>query len=169
MQAPCAEADRRYAVVLRAALPADAVDLAKQLLVLVGTLMTSVTSYYFATRAGAESDKSGHTNPAAPDPVAQRVTTPPDGSGGAGGASVADRRAGGVTPVDPGAAPPPSGTAVAGVAAATGAGATGPAAAAAHAHAPDDADGCGVEMLDATPDDQLPIATGGVASTREAT
>ncbi|OYU42501.1 MAG: hypothetical protein CFE44_23640, partial [Burkholderiales bacterium PBB4] len=45
---PCADSDRRYSVVLRPLPSTESTDLAKQLLVLVGTLMTSVTSFYFA-------------------------------------------------------------------------------------------------------------------------
>jgi hypothetical protein len=41
----------------------DAVDLAKQLLTLIGTLMTSVTSFYFASRA-AEAGAKAHTSAA---------------------------------------------------------------------------------------------------------
>jgi len=40
-----------YTVLLVAAVPSESTDLAKQLLVLIGTLMTSVVSFYFATRA----------------------------------------------------------------------------------------------------------------------
>lgn len=163
--APCAEADRRYAVVLQAAHPADAVDLAKQLLVLVGTLMTSVTSYYFAARAGAESDKSGNTSPAAPNPAVPRDATSPEG-GGADSAMVAERQADSAAPADPAPAPPASSQV--GSPAVAAAGAT-TLAEAAHGHPPDDADGCDVEMLDATPDDQLPVASGGVAAPKEAT
>jgi hypothetical protein len=36
----------------------EAFDLAKQLLILIGTLMTSVTSFYFATQASAAANKS---------------------------------------------------------------------------------------------------------------
>lgn len=51
----CADADQRFDLRMQGAEPATgASDLAKQLLVLVGTLMTSVTSFYFATRGMAE-------------------------------------------------------------------------------------------------------------------
>lgn len=49
--APCGAEDRRFAVMLRVDLPSETTDLAKQLLMLVGTLMTSITSYYFAARS----------------------------------------------------------------------------------------------------------------------
>jgi hypothetical protein len=75
---PCAEPDRRFAVYLRTKPAGEASDLAKQLLVLVGTLMTSVTSYYFAARG----------MPAAGEP------TPAPGAAG-NGAGVAGGAAGG--------------------------------------------------------------------------
>ena len=51
----CAEADQRFDLRMQGAkAPEGASDLAKQLLVLVGTLMTSVTSFYFASRGQAE-------------------------------------------------------------------------------------------------------------------
>ena len=47
--------DQRFDLRMQGAEPpSGASDLAKQLLVLVGTLMTSVTSFYFATRGQAE-------------------------------------------------------------------------------------------------------------------
>jgi len=66
--AQCVEEDRRYAVTLRSGVSSESTDLAKQLLILVGTLMTSVTSYYFASRAqsSATDAATGKANPAAP-------------------------------------------------------------------------------------------------------
>ncbi len=84
---PCAEADRRFAVVLRAAAPEEAVDLAKQLLILVGTLMTSVTSYYFAARTGAVSRKADTPEPATP--TGAGIAPPEGGSRAASGAAAA--------------------------------------------------------------------------------
>lgn len=133
----CPAADRRYKVTLRAASSSEGVDFAKQLLVLVGTLMTSVTSYYFATRASAETDKSGVIDPALRTLSVQRVNS---GVGG-GTALTSDGVDGG------------------GSASAGGAGTT------THAHVADDADGCDVEILDATADEHLPLAIGGVAPT----
>lgn len=49
----CTAEERTYDVHVVATSP-DALDLAKQLLVLIGTLMTSVTSFYFASRATAQ-------------------------------------------------------------------------------------------------------------------
>lgn len=46
----CAPADLRYSVHLRQPPGQESTDLAKQLLILIGTLMTSVTSFYFASR-----------------------------------------------------------------------------------------------------------------------
>lgn len=107
--AACAAEDKRYTLSLRSAPGAESLDLAKQLLILVGTLMTSVTSYYFAARSQSGAGK------AAPPP--------PDAAGAASRA---------VPPADP---------------------------AAAEAHV----DGCEVAIDEATPDDQLPAARGGVA------
>lgn len=47
----CPEASIRYAVHVLQPPAQESTDLAKQLLVLIGTLMTSVTSFYFASRA----------------------------------------------------------------------------------------------------------------------
>ncbi len=63
----CAEADERYDLHLQGAgLSESASDLATQLLTLVGTLMTSVTSFYFATRGQAEARRG---EPAGPMPT----------------------------------------------------------------------------------------------------
>jgi hypothetical protein len=143
----CAAEDRRYKVVLRAASSSESIDFAKQLLVLVGTLMTSVTSYYFATRAGADADKSAG---AAPSTGAGQPTA---GRGGAASAETGTE---------------PAGTAGAGLAAGPGK-ATAAASNRSHAHDPDDADGWDVEIVDATADEHLPPASGGVAApTKEA-
>ena len=51
----CSDADVRFDLRMQGATPpAAASDLAKQLLVLVGTLMTAVTSFYFAGRGGTD-------------------------------------------------------------------------------------------------------------------
>lgn len=72
----CGEADQRFDLHLQGATPATAAsDLAKQLLILVGTLMTSVTSFYFAGRG--QTDLARKEAP--PDPV----------KAGAGGAPAA--------------------------------------------------------------------------------
>lgn len=49
--ANCAPGEFRYTVYLRVAPGVESTDLAKQLLILIGTLMTSVTSFYFASKA----------------------------------------------------------------------------------------------------------------------
>lgn len=54
----CAPAEMSYTVRLRQSPGAEASDLAKQLLLLIGTLMTSVTSFYFASRATEAATKS---------------------------------------------------------------------------------------------------------------
>lgn len=61
----CPDQDRRYRVLLRSAPGQESTDLAKQLLVLIGTLMTSVTSFYFASRS-AESNKKTDNSPDQP-------------------------------------------------------------------------------------------------------
>jgi hypothetical protein len=48
-----------YTVLLVAPVPSESTDLAKQLLVLIGTLMTSVVSFYFATRASEGKSAAG--------------------------------------------------------------------------------------------------------------
>ena len=72
----CADADQRFDLHMQGATPPPgASDLAKQLLVLVGTLMTAVTSFYFATRGADQarddepdqSEKTDQDGPAAPD------------------------------------------------------------------------------------------------------
>jgi hypothetical protein len=139
----CPKDDRRYKVTLRAASSTEGIDFAKQLLVLVGTLMTSVTSYYFATRAGSETDKT-----ASPDATSQRTAGSPVSPAPAPDAAPAAAPAAATTPA---AAPAAAGPVAA------------PVEPHAHAHDPDDADGCDVAILDATADEHLPPAMGGVA------
>ncbi len=131
----CPVADRRFKLTLRAASSSEGIDFAKQLLVLVGTLMTSVTSYYFAARAGADSDRVSAADPATQAKTTVQTTTP---QGGAGAEAGGDGAGAGATNL-------------------AGAGAVGP------VHDPDDADGGDVERIDATPDHDLPPAVGGVA------
>lgn len=102
----------------------ESTDIAKQLLVLIGTLMTSLVSFYFAARTASAA-------PAAPDAAAAAAAAP-------------------AAPA-PGPAPGPAAAPAA------------LAAAAARQHAGDDEDGCDVAIADATPDEQLPAAKGGVA------
>jgi hypothetical protein len=47
----CLDGDRTYSLHILQPPGQESTDLAKQLLILVGTLMTAVTSYYFASRA----------------------------------------------------------------------------------------------------------------------
>jgi hypothetical protein len=100
-----------YSVQLARAAGQEATDLAKQLLVLIGTLMTSLTSYYFAART-ASPPKEG---------------APPDAKAAAPAA----------------AAGPPGG---------------GDTAADTEGHQ----DGCDVPIAEATTDEELPAAKGGV-------
>jgi hypothetical protein len=100
----------------------ESTDIAKQLLVLIGTLMTSLVSYYFAARTAAQAPSASDRAAAMPAPQAP---APP-------------------VPIAAAAIP------------ATHSAAT-------RAHAGDDEDGCDVPIADATPDEQLPPAKGGVA------
>lgn len=134
--AVCADGDRRYGVVVRVSPGTESVDMAKQLLVLVGTLMTSVTSYYFAARSVSTTERNRE---AEADAAQARAAS------GAGG-GVGSAAAGGVT-----------GNAAAG-------GSVGsPVAGAAGSGADEHLDGCDVAINDPTPDDELPPARGGVA------
>jgi hypothetical protein len=124
---PCADADRRFTLVLRPPPDPASTDLAKQLLILVGTLMTSVTSFYFAARGTAEATRApapAPTGPPAPDPAAGASREAPPSPA----ASLLSAPA--PQPTDP------------------------------EAHA----DGCNVDVTEATPDEALPPARGGVAS-----
>lgn len=64
------EAAACFSVTLLSPMPAPMVDVAKQLLILVGTLMTSVTSYYFATRSlnTREGEDRAGPEPKPPEP-----------------------------------------------------------------------------------------------------
>jgi hypothetical protein len=55
---PCTPQQMLYTVHLRQQPGSEATDLAKQLLILIGTLMTSVTSFYFASRTTEAAVKS---------------------------------------------------------------------------------------------------------------
>jgi hypothetical protein len=57
-EAACTPAEMLYTVHLRQSPGSEATDLAKQLLILIGTLMTSVTSFYFAARTTEAAAKS---------------------------------------------------------------------------------------------------------------
>ncbi|MDM0072845.1 hypothetical protein QTH90_00505 [Variovorax sp. J2P1-59] len=120
--ANCPEDELRYSVHMRQPASQESADLAKQLLILIGTLMTSVTSFYFASRALEPKREQGSGETRAPTPSPRGPT-----AGDSGPGAVA-------------AAPPPDGT-------------------------ENHVDGCDVEIntSDATPDDQLPPARGGVA------
>lgn len=74
----CVADDRRYVVTLRSGVSSESTDLAKQLLILVGTLMTSVTSYYFASRAQSSATDAAiaKANPASPAPAPAPAPAP---------------------------------------------------------------------------------------------
>lgn len=119
----CAPEDQRFTLHLRPPPAQESTDLAKQLLILVGTLMTSVTSFYFATRGAAPPTPNAETDP-------QRLTA-----------------ADAVKPATVASTPATTSTAAK------------DAASDHETHA----DGCNVDITDATPDEELPPASGGVA------
>lgn len=84
-EAACLRDQRRYQVTLRASPSPESTDLAKQLLVLVGTLMTSVTSFYFAARSKSD-DK---TPPRSTDATTAQRTEPTEPGASSGAATVA--------------------------------------------------------------------------------
>jgi hypothetical protein len=63
----CPASDLLYTVHLRQSPGSEATDLAKQLLILIGTLMTSVVSFYFASRS-TEAVVKSMASRLAPDP-----------------------------------------------------------------------------------------------------
>lgn len=81
-QGGCTPATMTYTVHLRQSPGPESTDLAKQLLILVGTLMTSVTSFYFASRT-AEAAVRATRQSLGPDAPAENggtkapVSTPP--------------------------------------------------------------------------------------------
>lgn len=127
LEAGCPPAQRRYWMSLRSSPTPESTDLAKQLLILIGTLMTSLTSYYFAARSKSEdrvADRPASSSPNAP----VREDTPP--------------------PTSPGSPSPEAPSPASPV----------------NAHHHDEPDGCDVEIVDVTHDEQLPPAVGGVAA-----
>lgn len=88
-QATCAENDNRYTMYIQPTTSPESADIAKQLLILVGTLMTSVTSFYFGSR-GAISAATDPAKPATAAPMPTPVSplaplTPPAPEPGAHG------------------------------------------------------------------------------------
>lgn len=106
--------DKRFTVHVRLAPAQESTDLAKQLLILIGTLMTSVTSFYFASRA-AELKRND-----------EETASSTNGSPTAAQASQS------ITSAD------------------------------AHTMGESHMDACEVPIANATPDDELPPAKGGV-------
>jgi hypothetical protein len=83
----CDPGSTLYTVHLRQSPSTESTDLAKQLLILIGTLMTSVTSFYFASRAGEAATKAAlaavaASGPDTPDGPAARVAAVPSVAGG---------------------------------------------------------------------------------------
>lgn len=137
----------------------EAIDIAKQLLILVGTLMTSVTSYYFASRT-AQSSSPTDIRPNQPN-IPTQNGTPDDGKSPPGTADTD------VTPpiVAPTTVAQPLSTLQ------TAANPVTPQASKARqamaVDAPEDHDileGCGLPITDPTTDADLPPAKGGVQS-----
>ena len=80
----CRRDDVRYSVLVRQPQGQESTDLAKQLLILIGTLMTSVTSFYFASRATEpkrEDKTSGTAGEGTPGGDAQGGGTGSSGQG----------------------------------------------------------------------------------------
>lgn len=84
--APCADNARRYTVQLRPGMASETADLGKQLLILVGTLMTSVTSYYFAARTMQAKKDDEPLAPRPPEPTVVAAPPAPNGDTPAVGA-----------------------------------------------------------------------------------
>ena len=112
----CAPENLRFSVHVRQPPGQESTDLAKQLLILIGTLMTSVTSFYFASRA---TEPKRTIEP--PTPSTGNATNPLQISQTAANVSGSARDEGHI-------------------------------------------DGCDAPITNATPDEHLPAAKGGVAS-----
>ena len=100
-KAACTPEDQRFTLHLRPPPAQESTDLAKQLLILVGTLMTSVTSFYFATRGvGPSQAQTPQPQPPQAEPApaaaaapgsavaAAAASTPGDAEGHADGCNV---------------------------------------------------------------------------------
>ncbi|MET0382072.1 MAG: hypothetical protein ABW032_01490 [Burkholderiaceae bacterium] len=83
----CKAEDMLYTVHLRLPAGAESTDLAKQLLIIIGTLMTSVTSFYFASRSN---DATTKTLAAALGAAAGPAATPAPAAKAADGTPPAD-------------------------------------------------------------------------------
>jgi hypothetical protein len=118
-----------YTVIVRSPPGQESTDLAKQLLILIGTLMTSVTSFYFAARSGVSATTAGAA-------AAAGSPTPEDG-GEQEQSGAADTQRNANANANANAGADSDGSA---------------------------ADGCDVVVTqaNATPDEQLPAAEGGV-------
>lgn len=75
----CAQDQRRYKVQIRVTPTPESTDLAKQLLVLIGTLMTSVTSFYFAARSKQEERPDTGSGPTRPQASSNSGVEPTPG------------------------------------------------------------------------------------------
>ena len=82
---PCTASDLRYTLRVQTAPSAATLDLSKQLLVLIGNLMTMAVSFYFAGRTADKAAASAATDPNAkpkPEVAANRAATNPDATPG---------------------------------------------------------------------------------------
>lgn len=171
LAAPCAAADERHSLVVKVGPDAAAQDLTKQLLLLIGQLMTMAVSFYFASRKADGSDTPHDaTGGAAPPPSGTPGAAPrpspapaPDDTPGAVPAATPA-----VVPVAP---PGASGTWAAGTVTASVPVAPGPGphtgstfdlGAAPAGAMPDAHEDCGAAGGVATADEDLPEAQGGV-------
>lgn len=78
---PCAASDLRYTLHVQMVPSVATLDLSKQLLVLIGNLMTMAVSFYFAGRTADKAAASAATDPNAkpkPEVAANRAATNPD-------------------------------------------------------------------------------------------
>lgn len=138
--APCSRTDQRFSMTVQPLPSASSLDLAKQLLGLIGNLMTMAVSFYFASRLGAKSNKDAAPGPASspdPSPAPSQSPSPVAASAPAGAPSLATPAiaSASLAPV----APPSAGLQ-------TG----------------DHVDGCNVGVTVPTLDHELPAAQGGV-------
>jgi hypothetical protein len=129
---PCAPADQRFSMTVVPLPSASSLDLAKQLLGLIGNLMTMAVSFYFASRIGSKSSKDDAAVPAPPPAPAPGPAPSPS----------------------PAPAPSPATPAAGGIAAVASVNAA--------SQTGDHADGCNVGVTVPTPDHELPAAQGGV-------
>jgi hypothetical protein len=136
--ASCAPGSMTYTAHVQRLLDPDAGALSKQLLTLVGTLMTSAVSFYFASRATEATAKNVMAAMAAPDKTTDTDTS--KAGADAPGSDAADDAAKAASKAKADEATPPD------------------------AGTDDHVDACHVPVVNPTPDEALPPARGGVTS-----